>query len=151
MFGFTLIEVMITVTIVAILATIAYPSYVDYMRKGRRADAKAVLLQASQWMERYATVNNRYDQDLAGTSVTDTTDPTKQFVGSGLTESPIDGTIKYYNISIAAVNQTSFTLNAAPISGTGQDQDQCKTLTLTSTGVKGVTGGATRTADECWR
>lgn len=146
LYGFTLIELMMTVAIIGILASIAYPSYLDSVRKGRRADAKAVLLQAAQWMERFATVNNRYDQDLAGTSVNDAT----QFLASGLTQAPIDGATKYYNVTLAAVAQTSFTLNAAPIAGTDQVYDKCQTLTLDSTGVKGVIG-STRTADECWR
>jgi type IV pilus assembly protein PilE len=67
--GFTLIELVIVVAIVAILATIAYPSYQDSVRKSRRADAKGVLMEAAQWMERFYTENNRYDQTRAGVAV----------------------------------------------------------------------------------
>ena len=143
--GFTLIELMITVAVVGILAAIAYPSYQEQVRKSRRADAKSVLLQAAQWMERYYTENNRYDQNSAGTAVS------TSFSTTGLTKSPVDGAAKYYDISLAAVARNTFTLNAAPTSGTDQTKDKCQTLTLTSTGVKDVTGGATLTKEDCWR
>lgn len=143
--GFTLIELMIVVAVIAILAAIAYPSYQDSVRKSRRADAKAVLLEAAQWMERFYTENNRYDQNRAGTAVTDAT----QFPGSGLAEAPKEGGTKYYDITISTVAQNSYTLQAAPKGA--QSSDACKTLTLANTGARGVAGGATKTADECWR
>ena len=58
--GFTLVELMIVVAIVAILAAIAYPSYKEYVRKSRRADAKAVLVEAAQFMERVYTEDFSY-------------------------------------------------------------------------------------------
>ncbi|NMQ20262.1 prepilin-type N-terminal cleavage/methylation domain-containing protein [Candidatus Competibacter phosphatis] len=141
--GFTLIELMIVVAVIAILAAIAYPSYQDSVRKSRRADAKGVLQEASQWMERFYTENNRYDQNRAGTVVTDAT----QFLGSGLVESPKEGGAKYYDITLSAVAQNSYTLQAAPKGA--QSGDPCGTLTLTDTGVKNVTGGS-YTKDRCW-
>ncbi len=153
--GFTLIEVMIAAAIVAILAAVAYPSYQDSVRKSRRADAKAVLLQAGQWMERFYTENNRYDQDRAGTTVA------TRFAASGLTQAPIDGATKYYNITLTNVSAPplppTFTLNAAPIVGTGQQNDQCGgmtgvTLTLNEANQKGVNGTTNPTIiGECWR
>ena len=67
--GFTLMELMIVVAIIGILAGIAYPTYQDSVRKSRRADAEAVLLELAQWMERFYTENNRYDQTRAGVAV----------------------------------------------------------------------------------
>lgn len=58
--GFTLIEVMITVTIVAILSALAYPSYAESVRKGRRAEARAALLNFMQQQERNLTQHNTY-------------------------------------------------------------------------------------------
>ncbi len=153
--GFTLIELMIAVAVIGILAAIAYPSYQDSIRKSRRADAKATLLQAAQWMERFYTENNRYDQDRAGTLTTTITAGTSSFPKAA----PLEGGSKYYAITLAAITQNTFTLNATPcaaIAGvcttTTQSKDICKTLTLTNTGVKGISGAASWvTADECWR
>ena len=58
--GFTLIELMITVAIVALLASIAYPAYTDSVLKGRRAEARTALLELMQQQERYMTQRNTY-------------------------------------------------------------------------------------------
>lgn len=129
--GFTLIELVIVVAIVGILAAIAYPSYQNSVMKARRADARAVLMEAAQFMERFYTVNFRYD--TASLPAT-------------LEESPKEGNVKYYDIQLSA-SQNGFTLSAVP-QGT-QAADPCGTLTLDDTGAKGQASG--KTVDECWR
>lgn len=144
--GFNLIELLITVLIVGILASIAYPNYINSIRRSRATDAKAVLMQASQWMERFATINNRYDINLAGTDVETV------FENSGLNQAPIEGQPKYYAITIFNVTTNTFELRATPITNNGQEKYECQTFTLTNTGVKGVTDGAPEDfADMCWR
>ena len=59
-FGFTLIELMITVAIVAILSAVALPSYQSYVRKGKRADARALLQSASIAQEKHRLNNTTY-------------------------------------------------------------------------------------------
>lgn len=59
-FGFTLMELMIVVAILGILAALAYPQYIGYVEKGKRAECRSALLVAAQKMEKFYSNNNRY-------------------------------------------------------------------------------------------
>lgn len=65
--GFTLIELMVTVAVIGILAAVAYPAYTDQIRKGKRAEARAALMNMLQQQERYMTQRNTY-LEVANTS-----------------------------------------------------------------------------------
>ena len=126
--GVTLIELMITVVIVGILASIGYPSYQNYVARANRAEAEGILMENAQFLERNYTIANRYDQDSDGTAT-----------ALPFTASPKTGTAKY-NITAAYGTGQTFTLTATPTgSMTG---DSCGNLTLTNTGFKAP--------DTCW-
>lgn len=109
--GFTLIELMIAVAIVAVLASIAYPAYQDSVRKGRRAEAFTALSALQQAQERWRSNNASYTATLASLNVAATT-------SSGL-----------YTIAVSGASATGYTATATANSGTSQASDgNCKLL-----------------------
>lgn len=118
--GFNLIELLIVVTIIGILAAIAYPSYNEQVMKARRSDAHTGLLNLSALMEHYFTENNSY---------------------TGATPAGVGGSAfsqeGHYALSISNLTATSYTLTATPVAGGAQATDSCGALTLTSTNIKG--------------
>lgn len=145
--GFSLIELMIVVVIVGILASIAYPNYTEHVRQTRRVDAQGALMSLSAAMERYFTENITY----VGAAGTDASPASTGAPRIHPSQTPIDGTAKYYNLTIAAATATSYSLRATPISTSAQANDKCAILTLDSTGARGaVTSGDSAIAD-CWQ
>lgn len=132
--GFTLIETMVVVAIIGILAAVAYPSYQEHVRRGNRAEAKGILLEMAQLLERNYTEANRYDKTGGGGDFT-----------LPVTQSPKTGTAKYTIRFAAGPAQNTYTLEAVPTGSMASDP--CGTLTLTHTGVRGAGGDVT----ECWQ
>jgi len=133
--GFSLIELMIALVIIAILATVAFPSYQAQVSKTRRGDCEAGLLSLSNAMERDYSLNGSY-RDIVTAGL---------FAG----QCPVDGSAAAtYNLSVATANGGgTYTLTATPIAGTTQAGDACANLTFTQAGVKGASGG---TVANCW-
>jgi type IV pilus assembly protein PilE len=139
--GFNVVELLVTLSVVGILAGIAYPSYQSQMQKTRRADAEGALLGLANSMERFYTEKNTY----VGAA-----DDEKRPLNYP-SQSPVEGGAKYYDLTINAATATTYTLWATPISSSAQAKDKCGTLTLNHQGVKDISGqapGVTKT--DCW-
>lgn len=139
--GFTLIELMIVVVIVAILAAVAYPSYQDSVIKTKRAEGRAALMQAMQQQERYYTQNNTYVEFDKSTP-------------AGFKTSSGDGANGSYEISGKACGEDDIknciVLAAKPVSPFVDAK--CGDLTLQSTGIKdaSVKDSDGKVAAVCW-
>lgn len=134
--GFTLIELMITVAIIGILSAVAYPSYTSYVAKARRTEAQTLLLAGSQWMERFYTENYRYDQNSAGTAVTDAS----LFPSRFSTSPPPGQGGTAYNITVTVTNGTRdvYLITAARAVGSSMANDMCGNFTIDQLGRKSI-------------
>ena len=127
--GFTLIELMIAVVVVAILAAIAYPSYQDHLRKGRRAAAQAFLVEAGSKQQQYLLDARKY---AVGTDAIKTLNMTVPATVS-----------QFYTITVEPEAPTvppTYRIVATPISGSVQVKDGA--LTLAQDGAKTRGGNA---------
>lgn len=133
--GFSLIELLVVLVIIGILASIAIPSYKDYVNKARRSDAKNALMSTSLAMERFYTERATYNGATLGNAPADiakTTSPDSFYTiafDSAPTSATVCGATADANSSAAA-----YRLCATP---TGpQTGDTCGTMSISQTGVK---------------
>lgn len=115
--GFTLVELVVAVAIVGILASIALPNYLEYVKKGRRAAAQSHLMDVAQRQQQYLLDARSYAADLSTLSITTPGDVSS-----------------YYTITMEAADATppTFTVTATPTGAQAGDA----TLTLDNAGVK---------------
>jgi type IV pilus assembly protein PilE len=127
----TLIELLCVISIIGILAAISYPMFAEQAAKGRRATARALILEVLQHEERFYADNNTY-----------TTDPT----ALGL-PSPLQTDQGTHTLTIA-VGPTGDLTTSVSITGTANVPDvECTSLTLTSTNAESGTGA---NPTVCW-
>jgi len=122
--GFTLIELMIAVAVVAILAAVAYPSYTDYVRRGNRVAAQSLLQDLAQRQQQFFAQTRSFAADLSAD------------LGATI---PAD-VARHYTVTVAVVAgpPPGYTLTATPVAGTVQASDP--TLSIDATGAKSPAG-----------
>lgn len=126
--GFTLIEMLVVVSVAAILASLAVASYSAYVQQSRRADAKAALNALAQRLERCYTQFGRYDHDDCGI------------------DAPYNSPEGHYSIDLAEVTAATYALSATP-TGAQANDSRCTGFTLNQLGEREATGSH---ADDCW-
>jgi type IV pilus assembly protein PilE len=139
--GITLIELMVVVVIVGILASIAVPSYREYMLRANRIDAKASLLKLAAQQEKFYLQNNRYA----------TNDELDAAPPGGLGISDVS-TYEHFSLSIAEADAADFVARADAL-GTQVQDGECTTFAINAAGVK--FGGVAPIShdnnnDTCW-
>jgi type IV pilus assembly protein PilE len=146
--GFTLVELLIAVVIVGVLLAIAYPSFLDQVRKSRRADAIAALTAVQQAQERWRSSQTAFTTEL-------TAAPGATPAGLGL---PATSSSGYYSISIVSADATSYMVAASAVAGSSQASDgACAVLAVRMIGGNvgygaGISTSAVDWADpqRCW-
>jgi len=155
--GFTLIEMMITVAIVAILAAIALPSYKEYIARGRRAEAQTILLASQQWMERFYSENYSYEKNSAGSDVSCRSSTNNCPFDLRFTTSPPPGQgTALYDITVAAT-QSAYTITAKRKAGASMGADRCGDMTVDHLGRRSIVDKTYTAASlaaaitDCWK
>ena len=136
--GVTLLELLAVICVVAILASVAVPTYRQYLIRAQRSEAKIALLQLQTAQEKFYMQNNSFTDNISDASPS----------GLGLTESTETG--KYIiSVDVEEDGQT-YVATATPRAGGGQtDDEKCASFTINQRGTRGVTGSSGTQA--CWR
>ncbi len=129
--GFSLLELMIVISIVGILTAIAIPNYSQYIVREKRFEAQAMLLRLSSALENFYTQNNTY-------------------VGASLEKLDIPATCanNQYQLAITSVTGNNFLIIANPLGQQTKRDRLCGALTLNASNQEGITGAGD--IRSCW-
>jgi len=155
--GFSLIELAVAMMIIAILAAIAYPSYLGQVRKAKRTVAKSALLDGAARQEQYFFDHRAYADAMNKLTGFTMAKETILFDDQGAPTTRNQEAI--YAVSVSAYNSGAcgssrdnsapcFQLRAAPRND--QTQDSCGSFTLTSNNARAVINTNGISAGECW-
>lgn len=127
--GFSLIELMVVVAIIGILAALAYPSYLDHVRKGHRAKGQALLMELAQRQQNFLMTRRRYASSLEELGYLST--------GDGALSSASQDVAQSYQIEMVVAADAlppSFNMTLNPVAGSTQAADG--SLCLSNTGAR---------------
>jgi len=130
--GFTLVEVLVVMSILTILAAVAIPNYMAYVQRSNRAEARGRLVEATVWLERFRTETGTY----AGA-----------VLPVGLQQTPPVPQVPRYTFALGGLGATTYTLTATPVGSMAGDV--CGNLTVNQFGQRAFTGGG-GTLAVCW-
>ena len=129
--GFSLVELMIVVSIIAILTSIAYPSYRQHVMRSHRGDATAALLRVASDQEKYYIQNNSYGEF--------------DELGSPTTEHG------WYELDVTGADATTFEATATAVGGGQQDDEDCQVFTINAEGQRTAKNASDAdSTDLCW-
>jgi len=137
--GFTLLELLITVAIAAILSAIAYPSFVESIRKGRRADAVEFMTKVQQAEEQWRANNSFYTTDLSSTGLK---------VASVTSDAP--SSKGYYTVSVTVPGATSGSAYTIIAKATGAQAADVKCASMSIAVAGGQITYDSTSGQACW-
>ncbi len=142
--GVTLIEMMIVIVILAVIASFAYPSYMNYVVDTKRTAATSILLQVADRQQQFFMDNKRFANDLTNLGFANNplviADDGRPMANAADSDST-------YSVALTNVTATTYTITAAPLNGQAARDAECGSLTLNQTLMKGSSGGG----DDCWK
>lgn len=141
--GFTLVELMIVISIIAILAAIAYPSYIDFVRKSRRADAESALVNA-QLAQQKLRSSCRFYAGTAGTA-----DNCGASAAASTLRMPATSPDGWYVLTLSDASATGFTVTATGQGDQVNDEERGVVCTMVLS-VSAANPNGLRTPAECW-
>lgn len=132
--GFTLLELMVVVVVIAILTAVAYPSYRTYIVRANRSAAQTFMLEVASKQERYLLDARTYAADMTALGVT---------IPPSVSAN--------YNVTTAGLAgpPPTYTITADPTGKQATDDTECGRLTLDQANTKGENG--TGTVATCWK
>ena len=140
--GFSLIELMVVVAIVAIIFAVAFPSYERYIVRAKRAVGQNVLMQVADRQQQFFMDNKRFAADLTNLGFT-----ASPFIVDDDGASTVAGDADaVYSVALSNVTATTWTATATPLNGQLSRDTSCANLTMNQAGAKGKSGAG----DNCW-